>query len=85
MNEIVSIEKRVNRVPPGEYNGVLGGYEIVFMVGKTEFTIHTRDGTRGIDIPVKVISKPSGSVIVYDKKDEVYCQMWSGRDVSVSR
>lgn len=49
--------------PDGTYQGVWGGYEVVFKVGGKEHKAKTKDGIRGMRIPC-IVTARSGSLSV---------------------
>jgi len=51
-------------LPDGVYEGLWSGYEVHLLEQTGYFVLHTKDGVRGIDIPVKVLV--SGGVITIE-------------------
>jgi hypothetical protein len=48
-----------NYPPDGEYDGVMGGYNVSFQHAGHEYRLHTETGVRGMNIPciVKIVDQ----------------------------
>lgn len=54
--ETIAVECKVKkRLPVGVYSGYWGGYEVKVKHDGEEWFIKTKDGVRGINIPVSVM------------------------------